>query len=875
MVPNFFCITTTAFKRALGGDTHIGASLTLLQAATDDWCKAPSNEKETICNIQAAALREEICRLSISREVQDAVFEAFTNLAEGDSNISCAVRSSATTEDTAEASFAGQHDTFLHQRGILDVIDSMRRCWASIFTDRAVLYRARNGIFHADAVMCVVVQKMITPVVAGTAFSVELNSSYPAMHVCASWGLGEAVVSGNTTGDEWLLDKKDQGLRVIKQSCGSKHEEFVAVCGGKSGIEVRPVEAARRDRFCLGEDSVKSVAGVCRRIAEAYRELFGYENMDTEFAVTFGEEGKAEVHMLQARPVVVVQRNVLTAEPAEAALAEVILRGQYSLLGSCTGKLKVLLDFEQLADGSVSIQPDDILVTSKTSNVFNSYLTNLRGICTFEGSATAHPMLIGRERGLPVVCGVPGANQSLLKKLSAWNGATVTLDGLTRSLYAGTLKQRPLTAAEFEQRFVVVKVESPPPDAETFEFLKLYKRLHVDESDGSGWVFNPNAHLSPIWCEIRLASYDKRWQLIDREREEGVANPFLGTQTRILEFAGGVRKVADRLVPVAQTMAAFAGWSLAECQAFHDRCERASEAYISACEDFAREATVAKWRSYTNAAAIFYSAGWLSYFFRMFVNEHLTSVARSLGVSQLHYEGMLALLQRQCRGEDDEYQDALRKCALEMLPILQGRQGSKRPQLLCDVELMARTFRAEKETDIARPMPLEMVLHTVLETAYRLSQSPEHRHTDDGAANESGHKGKEEGAEVDSVDADEGGKRDADSRIKFFPSEPLLHRWARLSIAARVQMSSSHHLKVRGQNRVKEELLRVARCLELAVWGDILECESVEKMETFLAQYELLPNKHRGPPLGHSNAHSQARGASQSRYEYVAATRDA
>ena len=133
-----------------------------------------------------------------------------------------------------------------------------------------------------------------------------------------------------------------------------------------------------------------------------------------------------------------------------------LVRGQYSLLGSVTGKLKVLLDFEQLATGQESIQPDDILLTSKTSNVFNSYLTNLRGIVTFEGSATAHPMLIGRERGLPVVCGVPAASAAMLARLASWNGSTVTLDGLTRCLYAGALPQRPLLPEEALFNFIFI-----------------------------------------------------------------------------------------------------------------------------------------------------------------------------------------------------------------------------------------------------------------------------------------------------------------------------------------------------------------------------------------------------------------------------------
>jgi len=366
-VPNFFCITTEAFKKALSGGGALEASLQSLQDATDAWFSSPSNELEGICIARATKLRNDICELAIPSEISSSVINAYRQLCEeaGVESLSCAVRSSATTEDTADASFAGQHDTFLHQRSCEDVLLSMRKCWSSIFTDRAVLYRARNNIAHREAVMCVVVQTMVSPVVAGTAFSIEINSTYPCMHVCASWGLGEAVVSGNTTGDEWLLDKADPGLRIIKQSCGSKKEEFLPVSEDGSGIMVREVEKERRERLCLNEASVKQVAGVCRRIARVYNALFGYADIDTEFAVTFDEQRQAHVHMLQARPVVVVTRDVLTVEPEEAAQAEVILKGQYSLLGSCTGKLKVLIDFEQLASGEATIQPSDILVTGK------------------------------------------------------------------------------------------------------------------------------------------------------------------------------------------------------------------------------------------------------------------------------------------------------------------------------------------------------------------------------------------------------------------------------------------------------------------------------------------------------------------------------
>jgi len=447
-------------------------------------------------------------------------------------------------------------------------------------------------------------------------------------------------------------------------------------------------------------------------------------------------------------------------------------------------------------------------------------------------------MLIGRERGLPVICGVENSSLALLHKLAAWNGAIVTMDGLTRTLYAGALTQRPLTSKEFELRFAVCDIEKPTEDKELFEFLKLYKRLYVDPSDGSGWVFNPNAHLSPVWCEIRLLGYSKRWGLIARS---DMADPFAGREAKVLRFreggGGEVVKVADKLEPVESTMSAFAGWSVEDCDAFHKRCEVVADEFMRACLIFSTEgASLERWRDYVERAAVFYASTWLSYFFRMYVNLQLSTLARSLGVSQLHYEAFLEEQQAETKGEDDAYQAALRKCALKMLPILQGHQGAVRPNLLAEIEDMARNFRAEKETDIARPLPTELVLHTVLETAFRLSQSPEYSpppvvlsgtspSASPRSANEGGgNQGEEEGQRKE-------------SSVTFFPSEFVLRKWAALSISARVHMSSTHHLKVRGTNMIKEELLKVARSLRMPVWADILLVESCADMEKRINEY--------------------------------------
>ena len=171
------------------------AELQSLSLGEDDVASQSSTAAQDKLNVvfaKAGQLRDTIARLPLPDGVQGAVEAAYDAMCDArGETVAVAVRSSATTEDTEEASFAGQHDTFLNQCGLADIIASIRRCWASVFTDRAVEYRNRQRIAHAEAVMCVVVQAMVVPEVAGTAFSAELATSFPAIHIAATYGLGE------------------------------------------------------------------------------------------------------------------------------------------------------------------------------------------------------------------------------------------------------------------------------------------------------------------------------------------------------------------------------------------------------------------------------------------------------------------------------------------------------------------------------------------------------------------------------------------------------------------------------------------------------------------------------------------------------------
>ena len=305
---------------------------------------------------------------------------------------------------------------FLYQRGLGAVVASVKACWASAFTDRAVEYRHRHGVPHAGTVMAVVVQDMVESTVAGTAFSVELNTGFPAAQVAASYGLGEAVVSGEVTSDEWLFDRSK--LACIKRVLGSKKCEYVPRRGA-SGCDKVAVEERRRARFCMDLDTARRVAAATLKVRAVYEQLFGYDDVDTEFAVS----GADTVLHLQSRPVVALGTKEILTVDRRAARSRVVAKGSYSLLGAVTGTCRVIRNFEDLISGKVSIRPDDVVVTAKTSNYWNQYLTSLRGIVTEDGSPTAHPMLIGRERHLAVLCGIPG----VVDKLAKLDGRPVTL----------------------------------------------------------------------------------------------------------------------------------------------------------------------------------------------------------------------------------------------------------------------------------------------------------------------------------------------------------------------------------------------------------------------------------------------------------------
>jgi pyruvate,water dikinase len=285
-VPPGFCVTTEAYGDFLR-EGRIAAELAgaIEELVFDDAAKLTE---------QTDAIREMILSPVMPAPIVEAIREGYAAM--GDSPY-VAVRSSGTAEDLAEASFAGLHDTYLDIRGADDVIDAVRRCWASMWTARATAYRQQNGFDQKEATIAVVVQEMVDADVAGVLFTANpVSSATEETVINASWGLGEAVVSGLVTPDLFIV--RNDTNEVRERTLGEKTQRIVRNRDGGSGTVCLDVEPVDRDRFCLSDTQIDLLVDLAGRVEQLYE---GFPQ-DIEWALRDGR-----FYLLQARPITGVE----------------------------------------------------------------------------------------------------------------------------------------------------------------------------------------------------------------------------------------------------------------------------------------------------------------------------------------------------------------------------------------------------------------------------------------------------------------------------------------------------------------------------------------------------------------------------------------
>ena len=381
-----------------------------------------------------AEIRQAILDTPFPSDLDQAIEAAFADLQQGNSQLSVAVRSSATAEDLPDASFAGQQETFLNIKGIDNVKVAVKEVFASLFNDRAIAYRVHKGYDDGGVALSAGIQRMVRSETgsAGVMFSMDTESGFDGVvFITGSYGLGETVVQGSVNPDEFYVSKRALGsghLPILRRNRGSKAIKMIYGEEASAGLSVKTVEVdeAERLRFSISDDEVIELAKQAVIIEQHYG-----RPMDIEWAKD-GDDGK--LYIVQARPETVNSQQ--SSNTVERYLlkerAEVLCEGRSIGQRIGQGPVRLINDISQMDQ----VQPGDVLVTDMTDPDWEPVMKRAAAIVTNRGGRTCHAAIIARELGIPAVVGCVDATQKLQ------DGAAVTVscaEGDSGFIYDGAL----------------------------------------------------------------------------------------------------------------------------------------------------------------------------------------------------------------------------------------------------------------------------------------------------------------------------------------------------------------------------------------------------------------------------------------------------
>ncbi len=367
-------------------------------------------------------VREMIKGGKFPEDLRKQILEYYAQLSEmyGLHRVDVAVRSSATAEDLPDASFAGQQDTYLNIKGDETLLNAIRSCFASLFTDRAISYRESFGFDHFAIGLAVGVQKMVRSdlAAAGVGFSLDTESGFrDVVLINGSYGLGEMVVQGAVTPDEWLVFKPTfkQGYEaIIEKKLGKKTHKMVYGTTEEERVKIVPVPEEKQKQFCLTDEEVLKLADWIMKIEEYYSNKYNkWTPMDVEWA----KDGEIdELFIVQARPETVHSRKDHTkittykiTEPYEERVKKVLVQGIAVGDKVATGNVKLMYSLED----AKNFKPGDVLVTDMTDPDWEPIMKQAAAIVTNRGGRTCHAAIVARELGVPAVVGTGNATEVL------------------------------------------------------------------------------------------------------------------------------------------------------------------------------------------------------------------------------------------------------------------------------------------------------------------------------------------------------------------------------------------------------------------------------------------------------------------------------
>lgn len=444
-VPPGFCVTAGAYKDFIHY-AELDEVITFLIESlnVDDVEQLNDVSKE---------IRQKIMEAPILPELEEEIKKSYLDFSKSINmtDPEVAVRSSATAEDLPDASFAGQQDTYLHIRGEKELVNHVKMCWASLWTGRAIYYREKQHFDHFDVLLSAVVQKMVNAKKAGVMFTANpINKSTDEMMINSSWGLGEAVVSGTVTPDEYIIDKK---TKEIKEKHVASKLSMVVKKEVGVGTEVVNVEDY------LGKDAVEAESLTREELNKLIEMGLKIENIygsvqDTEWAF---DKDTGDFYFLQSRPI-----TTIGGEEKEEKLIP-LCKGLPASPGIGRGIVKNIKNLTEISQ----VEEGDILVTEMTNPDMVPAMKKARAVVTDEGGRTCHAAIVSRELQIPCIVGAKNATQVLK------DGIEVTVDATRGIVYKGNVLNEEVKVEEKStEKTQTVTAYNPPITA-----TKIYMNL--------------------------------------------------------------------------------------------------------------------------------------------------------------------------------------------------------------------------------------------------------------------------------------------------------------------------------------------------------------------------------------------------------------
>jgi len=505
-VPNGYAVSAYAYKAFLE-KTNAKKNIESLLSGID------ISDMDALHSV-AKKIRKHLEGLPVPREIEKDIVQKYQELCRerGRDNIPVAVRSSATAEDLPGASFAGQQDTYLNVTS-KNLLDSVKKCWSSLFTPRAIVYRKEKGFSHDEVLISVAVQELVESHSSGVMFTIEpVSGARDKIVINASIGLGEAVVSGQVTPDEYIIDKGT--LSVLEKHVVKKERQIVS--DKKGGTKWMTVPQEWRDRQALTDEEIIRIARFGMQIEKHYG-----VPQDIEWAV----DDTGKIFILQARPETVYggEKVVTVEERKDIMEQEILIKGIGVSPGTASGKIKVI----ESVKGISRFQKGEILVTDMTTPDWVPAMKIAAAVVTNLGGKTCHAAIVSRELGVPCIVGTENATKVLK------DGETVTVDGQRGIIFAGAVKEQKETAGQAPHTPVDLT-------AGIITATKVYVNLSIPEIAQKVAKETNADGVGLLRAEHLMLSIGKHPRLL---LEEG------GDKVMVETFAHGVGQVAEAFFP--------------------------------------------------------------------------------------------------------------------------------------------------------------------------------------------------------------------------------------------------------------------------------------------------------------------------------------